>query len=78
MLTVIFKRHDKRHELCIDNPEDLIALLIVLQNSDEVSEYKVINSDSGVVKDFKVSFGWGNEFFSKNAPDGFTWSNNLI
>ncbi|MFO5979546.1 hypothetical protein ACLBSL_33215, partial [Klebsiella pneumoniae] len=56
------------------DPKDLIAILVILENSDKVIEYKVIDSDVGVIKDFRYSFGWGNGFFTKNAKDNFNWN----
>lgn len=76
MFTVVYRTERmERHELAIGDPRALVDLLTILQESKKVVEYKVINSDAGVVKDFKVDFGWGNEYFTKNAPNGFTWVN---
>ncbi|MFO5615199.1 hypothetical protein ACLBQC_32080, partial [Klebsiella pneumoniae] len=64
----------ERLDLIVGDPKDLIAILVILENSDKVIEYKVIDSDVGVIKDFRYSFGWGNGFFTKNAKDNFNWN----
>ncbi|MCT4994219.1 hypothetical protein LZK84_16390 [Pseudomonas aeruginosa] len=74
MYIVIHRDESERYELTIGNPKDLIAILVILENSDKVIEYKVIDSDAGIVKDFRYSFGWGNGFFTKNAKDNFNWN----
>jgi len=73
MITVIYRRGRQRSEFVVSMPSDLFPMLYILEASEQVDQYKVTESDVGIIRDFNISYGWSNESFTKNAPDGFTW-----
>lgn len=74
MYIIVYRNNlNERCELSVGTVTDLRSILGVMQNSKNVLEYKVIDSDAGIVKDFNVSFGWPADYFTKNAANGFNW-----
>ena len=73
MITVIYLIENARFELVVSDPKNLMEALMLLEQSTRISQYKVIRGDCGAVSDFYTTFGWGNGYFTKNRPDGFTY-----
>lgn len=64
----------KTVDVVISEPNSLIELLMIYQKSDKVKAYRVIPQDQVPVKNFKTEYGWGHEYFDKNQPDKFDWT----
>lgn len=75
-ISVIAQIHgqSKTVNVIVGEPNSLIELLTMYQNSDKVKAYRVIPQDCPPVKNFHTEFGWGHEHFDKNQPDQFDWS----
>lgn len=70
------KGQSKTVDLVLSDANSLIELLMIYEKSDRVKAYRVIPLGLPPVKDFKSEYGWGREFFTKNQPDRFDWSDN--
>ena len=75
MYTIVIKtqsRDSTRVECCISkSKKDLIEMLMILEDSSRVKAYKVVDSDSGIVKDLYDDFGLGQ--MDKFTSNNFIW-----
>ena len=76
MYTVVIQinsHNATRAECCVSKSrKELTEMLLILEDSSRVKAYKVIDSDSGIVKDLYTDFGLGQmpKFTSKE----FVWT----